>query len=375
MLLFPPILPLAAYYFCKVPAKSRPRGKQSKKRFKAGADRVKSERFIIIDESRPTQAYKKFAGRPERELHGEIWRPAHKREAGPLVVYSHGFMSNRRESLYLVRYLASHGYTVVSMDFPLTGMKAPNGPLVQDIINQPVDVSLIIDYMLERNEDSDDVLFNTIDPSKIAITGVSLGALTAMLTTFHAELKDPRIAALISIAGPTTIFNSRFYADSEVPTLLIYGDSDSLVLYEEHAFHALTKLKRGSLLTVKRGSHAGFAQQASTFLRFLKNPDSIAFMALRFEKDEKPWDFVPVLGGEQMGIVKPEREEPPNGIIVPRAMKASRQHMYTSLATHMFIESVFSDDSEVRDSANHFLHKVLPEENLGEISMMKEITA
>ena len=90
-----------------------------------------------------------------------------------------------------------------------------------DVINQPGDISFLIDLMLKRNAEPSDTLYQTIDPDKIAVAGVSLGALTSMLATFHRKLRDPRIAALISIAGPTAIFSPDFFAGRDIPFLMV----------------------------------------------------------------------------------------------------------------------------------------------------------
>ena len=76
-------------------------------------------------------------------------------------------------------------------------------------------------------------LDETIDASKIAVAGQSLGGLTTMLTAFHRELLDSRIKAAICISGPTSMLAPDFFAGNTVPTLMIYADTDSLVAYEE----------------------------------------------------------------------------------------------------------------------------------------------
>src|SRR6266852_5656967 len=97
------------------------------------------------DTSRPTMANGSFPGSPSRILVTEIWYPAEpgasppateNRDAPlaqngrpyPLVIYSHGFFSNRIAGAYLAHQLASHGYVVAAPDFPLTFDSAPGGP-------------------------------------------------------------------------------------------------------------------------------------------------------------------------------------------------------------------------------------------------------
>lgn len=69
-----------------------------------------------------------------------------------------------------MRFLASHGYTVVAVDYPLTNFFAPGKPKLSDVVNQPGDVSFLIDTMLKRNADASDVLHNTINPKRSPLT-------------------------------------------------------------------------------------------------------------------------------------------------------------------------------------------------------------
>lgn len=363
---------LLGRYLLRVAAKTSPNGEQSQSRFRPGAVGVISERFEWRDDTRPSPAYNRFKGTPYRILKGEVWRPAAKLEAGPLLVYCHGFMSNRREGLYLARFLASHGYTVVAFDFPLTSRHAPDKPNGLDIVNQPGDVRFVLDQLLARNANPNDALFETIDPDRIAAVGLSLGCLTSMLTTFHQELRDPRIKAAICIGGPTSMFSSRFFANPAVPTLMVYADTDSIVPYAVHALTAFERIPDCTLLTLKMGSHAGFAQQASTLLWMFKNPDSIACLMFAGEKSEdalRQFDFPGMLGGQPMGILDPGESEVPTKPLVKLAMKASRQHMFTTLAAHAFLDSVFAKSDVDRKLSSQYLVETLEEENSGELKV------
>lgn len=349
-----------AYYFFKVPARSVPAGNTSRRRMRAGAARILNERFRLLDDSR--------AALPPRQLAGEIWRPARSPQGAPLVIYSHGYMSYRRESLYLLRFLASHGYNVVAVDYPLTGRRARGKPQADDIVNQPGDISCVIDYLLERNSDPADRLFECIDPDKIALAGLSYGGLTSLLATYHREWRDPRVTAVVSIAGASSMLSRDFYAGSDTPALLIYGDSDSLVHHDDHALTAFEHIDDVTLVSLKRGSHTGFSQPASTLMRFLKNPDSLGCAMLRMNIDDRPWDFVAALGGEEVGVVDPAAAIGPlTQPLIPVAMKAARQQMFTSLAAHAFLESRFANSQPARQRASRYLHQTLEAENAAEV--------
>jgi pimeloyl-ACP methyl ester carboxylesterase len=361
------------YWFGAVPATTVPQGPDSQARFTLGPFATSNESFKAVDASRPTQAYRAFPGRPARELKGELWRPAREAQPGPLVVYSHGFMSFHREGVYLAQFLASHGYTVVAVDYPLSGFRAPDGPFMRDVVNQPGDVSFLIDTLLKRNGDPSDVLFSTIDPQKIAVAGTSLGGLTSTLATFHRRMRDPRIAAAISIAGPSSMFTAEFFAGNDVPYLVIFGDGDVIVPYAANATPILDKYRNTTLVSLHNGSHAGFAQPAATLMRFIANPDRIGCRAvLEGLKDDlavQNNQFMAILGGAEDGVKSDTRINICTSPPIPVAMQAARQHMFTTLASYAFLESVFASDQQSRDAARHYLQQTLAAENSSEVSV------
>jgi predicted dienelactone hydrolase len=361
------------YWFVAVPATPVPHGSASRARFTPGPWEVADERFTAVDTTRPTPADEEYAGADERVLEGEIWRPAGLERPGPLVVYSHGFMSFRREGLYLARFLASHGYTVVAADYPLTGFGAPGGPQLADVVNQPGDVSFLITTLLARSTDPQDSLHNTIDPGQIAVAGVSLGGLTSLLAGFHRELRDPRIAAVVSIAGPTSILGPGFFAGGNPPLLMVYGSGDAIVTYRDNALPVLAEYPDTILVTLANASHAGFAQAASTLMRFIDNPDVIGCKAvvenLHLEATRQNLAFLEKLDQGDDGVDTRKQIEFCTGKMIPVAMPAARQHMFTTLAVHAFLDSLFASDAGVRAAARHYLLADLAAENGEEVSV------
>jgi predicted dienelactone hydrolase len=356
------------YWFATVPASATPRGSESQARFAPGPYHVITEAFKAVDTSRKTQPNNDFAGRDVRVLKGEIWRPQALKAPGPLLVYSHGFMSFHREGLYLARFLASHGYTVIAVDFPLTNFFAPGNPLISDVVNQPRDVSFLIDTMLQRNSDATDALHNTIDPKKIAVAGVSLGGMTSTLVSFHRKVRDPRITAAISIAGPANMFTPQFFAGSTVPFMMIAGDGDAIVPFDKNAAPIPHKYPGSILVDLKNASHAGFAQPAATFLRFFANPDTLGCRQVIKGLKNKPAntkepEFMPGLDAAEDGIDLSDRSLPCSGHIPASTMPAAQQHMLTTLAAYSFLQSVFDNDPAARTAAKHYLLTTLPSEN------------
>lgn len=363
-----------AYWFVAIPAKILPEGVTSKQWFQPGDYKVITEDFKAVDTARKTQANNDFAGRDARVLKGKIWRPEGLQKPRPLLVYSHGFMSFHTEGTYLVRFLASHGYTVVAVNYPLTNFFAPGKPLVSDVVNQPGDVSFLITTLLQRNADTNDVLHNTIDAKKIAVAGVSLGGMTSTLVTFHRKVRDPRITAAISIAGPANMFTADFFTSTNTPFMMIAGDGDAIIPFDKNAAPISQKDPGSILVNLKNASHAGFAQPASTFMRFMANPDTLGCRQVikglkNKPANEKEIEFLPGLDAAADGIDLSDHTLPCTGEIPPRTMQAARQHMFTTLAAYSFLESVFAEDAPARSAARHYLLQTLPTENSSEIAV------
>jgi predicted dienelactone hydrolase len=369
LLVVPFLLGGTGYWFAVVPADASPSGVQSTARLAYGSYDVITEDFEVVDPSRSTQANGDFAGREGRQLKGELWRPQNLRHPGPLVVYSHGFMSFHREGLYLQRFLASHGYTVVAVDYPLTSFFAPGRPLITDVVNQPGDVSFVISTLLERNDDPADVLHGTIDPRRIAVAGVSLGGLTSTLAAFHKKVRDPRIAAAVSIAGPTAGVSAEFFAGQAVPFLMIASDADAIVPYAQNAA-PIPRLDPGSILvTLKDASHAGFAHVAATLMRFSANPDVTGCQALMRNLNARPGaqELLPGLSGPEYGIDSKAHPTPCSAPPIAVAMPAAREHMFVTLAAYAFLEAQFGAGDKVRSAAREYLVHTLAAENGTEV--------
>ncbi|MEN8162249.1 MAG: hypothetical protein ABFS41_19415, partial [Myxococcota bacterium] len=119
-------------------------GSESARRLAAGPLAVGSSDHTLVDQTRATDANGDFPGAPQRTLEATLWYPQGEPGPHPLLVYSHGFMSTRSENAPLAELMASHGYVVASVDYPLTNGQAPGGPNVDDAVNQPGDVSFVI---------------------------------------------------------------------------------------------------------------------------------------------------------------------------------------------------------------------------------------
>jgi predicted dienelactone hydrolase len=336
-------------------------GSESARRLAAGPLAIGSSDHTFVDPTRPTAANGDFPGAPERTLEGTLWYPQGASGPHPLLVYSHGFMSTRRENAPLAELMASHGYVVASVDYPLTNGRAPGGPNVGDAVNQPGDVSFVIDTVMAWTE-SARPFAGSVDPERIGAAGLSLGGLTTTLVSFHPKLRDPRIAAAVSIAGPAEFFSPAFFATADIPFLMIAGTGDAMVEFEANAAATPAKIRRGGVLAIEGGSHAGFAAFSDMFpLRLLGNPDRLGCAALMSNLAAAPDDNpFTALGGPEDGIVfDTELPLPCAGGEPGDALAAGRQLMITRLATLAFFESHFAEDGADRASYATFLRETL----------------
>lgn len=319
----------------------------------------------FVDSSRATQPNNDFPGAPDRTLQASIWFPAGLNTPRPLVVYSHGFMSNRRGGLYLAEALSASGYIVVAADYPLTNGAAPGGPLVTDVANQPEDVSFLIDSVIALGVSGE--LPVTVDTARIGVAGLSLGGLTSTLAGFHPRWRDPRIAAVVSIAGPAFMFRTPFFATNDVPFLMIAGTVDAIVEYQANAALIPDVAPTGELVTIAEGSHVGFAHIAEPMLRALDNPDSMGCDALLSAVTDQSADaatmgnappFNPwaALGTPDEGI-ETQGEQPGlcTTVPLPSAIHPGRQHMITQLAVLGFFESEFAEGVQRSKEARELL--------------------
>ena len=341
-----------------VTAPERPAaGSDSAERLQPGDFEVAERAVTFVDASRPTNANGDVPGRPSRTFEALLWYPANDAGSHPLVVYSHGFMSMKEEGSYLARQLASHGYVVVSADYPLTNFSTEGGPNVADAVNQPADVSFLIDSVLALSG-KDKPFSGAIDPRRIGAMGLSLGGLTTTLVTFHPRLRDDRISAAVSIAGPGSFFGSRFFESSDAPFLMIAGSDDAMVDYGTNARPLLDRARNFGLLTIAAGSHTGFASIADPLFRFVRNPDAIGCGALmnnlELGEGDNPFENLGTvedgLSLDDPGILPCQRE-------LGKAIHPGRQHMITLIAATDFFRSHFDREPDARSAAARHLER------------------
>lgn len=342
---------------------------ESAARLQDGPYKISYFDVTLEDTTRPSEAHGEFAGSDTRELKTRIWYPAGLLREGrpaesarPLLIYSHGFMSMRTGGSYLAEHLASKGYVVAAMDYPLTHFGAPDKPYVIDVVNQPGDITFLLDQFLSWHRESGHLFEGAIDEERIGVFGLSLGGMTSTMAAFHPRLADPRIDAAVSIAGPTFVFGQPFYRHRNLPFMMVASEIDALVDYRANALPVLERVPGAVLVTIDGATHTGFANMAS-MLRWMDNPDKLGCDQVKSNLDNTDEDtWYQRIGLPEEGIVAGEAPPLCEMDPLPPGMNPIRQHWLTQLAVTSFFEAQFADQAVVREASRAFLLETLPAE-------------
>lgn len=167
-------------------------------------------------------------GLTERPLVTTISYPSNAEELLPLIVFAHGFMDHPRDFSELATAWAEAGYVVAAPAFPLSNTDAPGGPDAADYVNQPADVSFVIDEVARLSEQEGHALEARVDTERVGVAGHGLGVVTVLGATYNSCCRDDRIDAAVAMAG-VLIDLEGSYEFSATPLLLLYGGTDQFI--------------------------------------------------------------------------------------------------------------------------------------------------
>jgi len=178
----------------------------------------------------------------------------------PLIVFAHGLGSEPLQYEKLLSHWSAAGFVVAAPLFPLTGDHTPGGPDAGDVVNQPRDMSFVIDSVLQASAGSDNGLSGLVDPREIGAAGHSNGAITTLGLVANTCCRDPRVKAAVVMAGDAVPFSGGTYdMPGAPPILFVHGTADELLPYSLAVgmFNAVRGPK--GLLTIERGGHGSAA--------------------------------------------------------------------------------------------------------------------
>ena len=179
-----------------------------------------------VDRSRPSPASDLQPAAPDRTLETTIAFPTNAKRPLPLIALAHGANGNPVRFSYLIDAWARAGYVVVAPLFPRSS--DVGGNLVGDYVQQPADVSFVLDRVLEANRTKGSPLHHRIDPHHIGLAGLSLGGFTTYGTVWNSCCRDDRIDAALLMSAVFGPFPNGTYDLRSVPALLVHGDADGL---------------------------------------------------------------------------------------------------------------------------------------------------
>jgi predicted dienelactone hydrolase len=329
----------------------------------------------LVDASRSTPANGDYVGAPTRTLVTDVYYPATGEPGavvgrvpvaavGPLVVYSHGYMSTRTENAHLFSWLASHGVVVAAPTFPLTSQGAPGGPTIVDLGNQPGDVSFIIDRVIAESAGGE--LDGALgDAPRIAAAGLSLGALTTALVVLHPDLRDARIEAFALIGGPLCLLPPAWLVAEAPPALLVYGTADQIVPYEANGHAPFLAMPGPRLLaSIAGGTHVGFASSAAALFDGIPDPDGIGCSALEQNLADQSFEDLATEAG--FDGLNPDLASCPAACAGPpptTTLGTKAQAALQALTVGAFLRAELTDDAALSASLLGYLTDVLPAEH------------
>jgi dienelactone hydrolase len=210
----------------------------------------------LVDRSRRTPQNGTYAGAPTRTIVTLVSLPVGAPRPLPLVVFSTGIGGTATNYEGLYKHWVEAGYAVAAPVFPLSNADAPGGSTIADFGEQPGDVRFVLDELLRMTADKHDRLVGTIDPTRIALVGKSLGALTTLRAAFLVGDHESREKAVISLTGGSD-GSKKFFTGIAVPILLVHGDADKTVPYRSSVRAFDSALPPKYLVTLFGQDHGG----------------------------------------------------------------------------------------------------------------------
>ena len=212
--------------------------------------------FTFVDASRPTPATSAGQRQPSRTLVTTVWYPATGAASAadipdapalrtsapfPIVVWAHGF--NRVSSDYrsLLHRWASAGYVLAGPTLPSLRRPGPGqGPASEaDQASEPGDLGYVVTALASMNADPSSPLRGVVDPTRVIAAGHSDGAIDALALALAHCCHDPRVVAVVSIAGAEEpgVFGT-YSGAGGVPLLVVQGDRDvHLTVSDAHSIY------------------------------------------------------------------------------------------------------------------------------------------
>jgi dienelactone hydrolase len=183
---------------------------------------VRHETFV--DASRATATPNDPAYSPKRSLVTDLYIPKSSSPL-PLIMFSHGYHGDPAKFSELFTAWAKAGYIVAAPEFPLTSTRGKPYDILTDYVNQPADISFILNELLAGP------LRAQIDTKRIGAAGLSLGGATTFGLVYNPCCRDTRLRAA-AIFDAVRLPFSKPFEQNTVPVLIAHIDTDIAAPYE-----------------------------------------------------------------------------------------------------------------------------------------------
>lgn len=229
----------------------------------------------FVDPTRKTNANGSYAGAPTRTLLTEVWYPAKDdaqtdvvnaapgkaKDGFPLIVYGHGLGSRPTDIAHVASHLASYGYVVASVQFPLSHAAAPGGPTATDVAQQPADLIFVSHAIVSDAIKGVFAFAKAIDTARVGLMGYSLGGVSAALASAYPTVDAvatlaPAACGLYLPGGPGLQVSK--------PLLVVSGETDAVTPVAVNGDPLFAAAFGGPKYNVHiaNGSHGGFISTA-----------------------------------------------------------------------------------------------------------------
>jgi dienelactone hydrolase len=233
----------------------------------AGEPVIEVEIVQLVDTSRTTPAIGDYGGAPDRDLQTTVWLPASS-DPAPLIILAHGYNGHARKFSELARHWAEGGYVVGIPRFPVTNDEFPvsdpafDNARIADLAAQADDVAFVVAGLHAASADRASTIAGRIDPERLGLYGMSIGALTVWAASEREALAG-RVDALLQSDGGYP-GDAASLVDVEFPVLIAHSDADP-IFPAEARLREFGELPAPRFLLVMLGAdHAAVAENTPT---------------------------------------------------------------------------------------------------------------
>jgi dienelactone hydrolase len=173
-----------------------------------------------------------------RKLLTQLWYPLAGRPSKttppapgpfPVLAFAPGFMQCGGPYSDLLKYWASAGYVIVTVNFPHADCVVGKAATENDLLNEPYDMSYVITQVLERSRARQGLLAGLLNKNEIGIAGQSDGGAVVAAILGNTCCTDQRVRAVAVESGDEwPPMAGRYFTRPTVPVLFSQGSADTI---------------------------------------------------------------------------------------------------------------------------------------------------